>query len=445
MSGILDQELAAHVATYPHTVVSYVDRDGYPLNVATGFRVDPYAGLVYIEPFDAPDQPGAGAEIELTFSHVRPRPGTGYDQRRYVNLWGPVIRGDAGLAVAPARTSGWDEQRVPFVEYCERNLRQAHRYMSKLSEERGEPVRPFLPLRWRLFLATRVPFLTATLVPILLGALIAQAHGYSAWPLTVLALAGASCIHLGLNVLNDIFDVSSGADVQNVTPTPFSGGSRVLLYGLVGRRSMWSLALVFFAIGSGIGGYLAFTRATEILWLGVAGVALAVFYTAPPIKLVYRGLGDVAVAAGFGPIMTLGSYAVVARQVSFEALYASLPVALLVMLVLYVNQVPDKLGDERAGKRTVAVRFSPTVIIRGYAVFAVLAFVLIAAGGLVGPMPTWTLLALAAAPLALRVYRGLGAHYDDPYGLVPSLGTNIALHLVTGLLLIAGYVVEVIA
>jgi len=440
VTAILDHELAAHLGSYPHTIVSYVDREGYPVNVATGFRPDGYAGLVYLEPFDAPDQPGAGAEMELTFSHVRPRPGTGYDQRRYVNVWGKVIRGDAGLAVAPERTAGWDEQRVPFVEYCERNLARAHRYMSRLSEERGAPVRPFLPLRWRLFLATRVPFLTATIVPILLGAVIARSHGYSAWLLTTLALLGASCIHLGLNVLNDIFDVSSGADVENVTPTPFSGGSRVVLYGLVGRRSMWTLALVLFALGSAIGGYLALTRATEILWLGIAGVALAIFYTAPPLKLVYRGLGDIAVAAGFGPIMTLGSYAVVAQRVSFEAFYASLPVALLVMLILYVNQVPDRLGDERAGKRTVAVRFGREWIIRGYDVFAAMAFALIVVGVIAGIMPVWTLLALVAAPLALRVHSGLVAHYDEPYGLVPALASNIALHLFTGLGLIVGYV-----
>ncbi len=439
MSALLDGELSAHLGTYPHTVVSYIDRHGYPLNVATGFRADPYAGLVYLDPFDAPDQPAAGEDIELTFSHVRPRPGMGYDQRRYVNLWGRVIRGDAGMAVAPARTAGWNEQRVPFVEYCERNLGRAHGYMARLSEERGAPVRPFLPLRWRLFLATRVPFLTATIVPILLGAVIARSHGYSAWLLTALALVGASCIHLGLNVLNDIFDVSSGADAANVTPTPFSGGSRVLLYGLVGRRSMWTLALVGFAVGCAIGGYLAFTRATLILWLGVAGVALAIFYTTPPIKLVYRGLGDIAVAAGFGPIMTLGSYAVVARTGSSEALYASVPVALLVMLILYVNQVPDRLGDERAGKRTVAVRLGRAWIIRGYDVFAAIAFALIAGGALGGVMPRWTLLALAAAPLALRVHRGLVSHYDDPYALVPALGSNIALHLLTGLGLIAGY------
>ena len=330
------------------------------------------------------------------------------------------------------------------MEYCERNLSAAQRYMARLGAEQGKQVAPRLSLFWRFFLATRIPFLTATIVPMLLGAVIARSHGYSAWGLWALALAGASCIHLGLNALNDIFDVASGADAANMTPTPFSGGSRVVLYGLVGKRAMWMLALVLFGTGSAIGGYLALTRATEILWLGIAGVVLSIGYTAPPLKLVYRGIGDIAVAAGFGPIMTLGSYAVVARQLSFEAFYASLPVAIFVMLILYVNQVPDRRGDAAAGKRTVAVRFSPRTITRGYDVLVTIGFACIVVGALVGWIPVWTLLGLIAAPLALRVHRGLANHYDEPYLLMPALTANIALHLLAGIGLIVGYVLAIL-
>lgn len=444
MKRVLDPKLAEHLSTYPYAIVSYVDSSGYPVNVATGFRVEADGALICLEPCDAPDRPGIGTEVELTFSHVRPRPGVGYDERRYVNVWGPVVNNRSGLVVSPTRSAGWDERNVPFVEYCERTLPQAQQYMAKLSEERGERVAPYLPLRWRLFLATRVPFLSATLVPVLLGAVVARSQGHSAWWLAALALVGASCIHLGLNVLNDIFDMSSGADQLNLTPTPFSGGSRAVLYGLVTTRWMWTLAVLFFAAGSAIGVWLAITRTTAVLWLGVAGVVLSIAYTAPPLKLVYRGLGDIAVAAGFGPIMTLGSYAVVARQLSFDAFYASLPIAVFVMLILYVNQVPDRRGDARAGKRTVAVRFPKDVIIRGHDAFAILGFALIAIGVVAGTLPIWALFALVAAPIALRVHRGLVKSYDDPFGLVPALGANIAVHLIVGIALIIAYTLRTI-
>ena len=436
-------ELATRLTGYERAVLCYIDRDGYPVNVATGFRVDE-PGVVYLEAFDAPDAPKAGDDVELIFSHVRPRPGVGYDERRYVNVWGTLHKAFGELVVVPTRVGGWSEQHVPFVEYCERNVPRAHDYLRRLSDERGSPVRARLPLRWRLFLATRVPFLTATLVPVLLGAVIARANGHSAWWFTALAFAGAVCIHLGLNVLNDIYDTSSGADPANVTPTPFSGGSRVILYGLVSRRWMRTLAAGLFGVGIAIGVALAVVRTTEILWLGVAGIFLSVFYTAPPLKLVHHGLGDIAVAIGFGPIMTLGTYAVVARTLSLEALYASLPVGIFVMLILYVNQVPDRRGDAASGKRTVAVRFDRNAIIRGYDIFVVLAFGLIVTGVATTVLPLWTSLACLAAPLGVRVHRGLRDHYDEPYGLVPALAANIGLHLLTGIGLVAGYLVDIV-
>lgn len=444
MSSVLDRSLAEHLSAYARAIVSFLDPSGYPVNVATAFQVDASDGVVYLDPFDAPDEPPLGAEVELTFSHVRPRPGIGYDQRRYVNLWGTLSRRGSRLAFTPHRSSGWDESRMPFVEYCERNLARAHNYLANLSLERAEPVGVRLPLRWRLFLATRVPFLTATLVPVALGAMVARAHGHSAWWSTAAALIGAAWIHLGLNVLNDIYDIASGADSENLTPTPFSGGSRVQLYGLASNRFMWTLAGMLFTAGCAIGVYLAFARSLHIFWLGIVGVTLSIFYTAPPIKLVYRGLGDVAVAAGFGPVMTLGSYAVAAQGLSVEAFYASLPVGIFAMLILYVNQIPDRQGDARAGKRTIAVRAGAAAVIRGYDMSVVVGFALIVLGTILDVLPVWTLIAVVASPLAIRVHRGLRTSYDAPYGLVPALGANIAMHLLAGLGLVGGYIVHTV-
>ena len=315
--------------------------------------------------------------------------------------------------------------------------------MRKLGEERGEPVKTKMSLGWIIFLATRVPFLTATVVPIFLGAVVARLHGYSQWWLALLALLGGSAIHLGLNVANDVSDAASGADDVNVNPTMFSGGSRVIQYGLVSLDAMRKLSIGCYAVGIGIGLYLTATRGIELLWIGLAGIFLSIFYTAPPLRLVHRGLGEVCVALGFGPIMVLGTYFVVAQRLTWEALYASLPVALLIMLVLYVNQIPDRPADEKAGKRTIVVRLGKNAIVNGYAFFATTAFLLIGVGALANVMPVWTLIALAPAPLAARVYSALRSHYESPYELMDAMGKNIMLHLFTGLLLVAGYVIQI--
>lgn len=422
---------------YDHLVLAYRDARGFPMNISTGFSIA-HDGSVLLEDA-APAEIRDGDDVLVTGSHVRPQPGVGYDQRRYLNAWGKLRRRDGLSNVDIYRTAGWDEDEISFFEYCERSVPRAHEYLDRLTRERGEAVKPQLGAGWRLFLATRVPFLTATLVPVLLGAVIARADGFSAWWYLALALIGASAIHLGLNVINDLFDTASGADPANFNPTPFSGGSRVIQYGLVSIRGMRILAGAFFVTGIAIGILLAGLRGWAILGIGAAGVFLAVFYTAPPIKLVYRGLGDAAVAVGFGPIMVVGAYYVVAQNFSWVAFYASLPVAIFVMLILYVNQIPDRQADRAAGKRTVAVRFSKKAIIRGYDVAAAAGFALVPAGVIGGLLPWPVLIVLLAIPLAIKVHRGLVVSYDNPYELMPAMGSNILLHAVTGAGLVGGF------
>ncbi|MDQ3962392.1 MAG: prenyltransferase [Actinomycetota bacterium] len=438
------RDLFADVAEYPHAVVAFTDDGGHPVSAATDFEVDATLNVIRLAAPGLPALPAAGAEVNVTFSHIRPYPGVGYDQRRYVSVWGTVARANGTLEVTPVRSHGWDEERLSFFELCERSVPAAHAYLDRLSVERGTTVKPTMPLGWLVFLATRLPFLTATIVPVLLGALVARSQGFSNWWFTVLALLGGSAIHLGLNIANDVSDATSGADEANVNPTMFSGGSRVIQYGLVSLRAMRIASASCYGLGIAIGLYLLSRTGPELLWIGAAGVFLSLAYTAPPFRLVHRGLGELCVALGFGPIMVLGSYFVVAERLNWEAFYASLPVALLIMLVLYVNQVPDRPADAKTGKRTIVVRLPREAIVTGYVASVVAAFGLILVGALIGVMPVWTLLALLAAPLALQVYRGISSHYESPYELMAAMGKNVALHFAAGMGLVAGYLLEVL-
>jgi 1,4-dihydroxy-2-naphthoate polyprenyltransferase len=432
---------------YTHAVIAFVDEEGYPLSVATAFRVDVDREAVVLDVV-AGDQvsPPLGREVNVVFSHIRPQPGQGYDERRYVSLWGSLRRTNGQLELVPERVQHWDEQKMTFFEFSERGVPQAHRYMERLSVETGRPVRPRLSAGWLFLRASRLPFLSATFVPVALGVAVAALHGEWHWWLAVLTLIAASCIHLGLNIANDVFDTISGADAANVTPTQFSGGSRVVLYGLLSLRQLVLMMLGFYAVGVAIGLYLAVTRGFwPLFWIGAVGLFVSIFYTAPPFRLVYRGVGEYFVALGFGPIMTIGAYYVQARDWSWEAIYASLPVGILIALVLYVNEVPDRPGDSAAGKRTLPVRLSKEGVIAGYVGSVAAAFGLILFGSLFGVMPRPTILALAALPLAFTVRRGLLEAYEDPYALMPYMAKNIQLHLFTGLLLIAGYVIAIMA
>jgi 1,4-dihydroxy-2-naphthoate polyprenyltransferase len=171
---------------------------------------------------------------------------------------------------------------------------------------------------------------------------------------------------------------------------------------------------------------------------------LSLAYTAPPFKLVYRGLGEITTAVGFGPLMLLGAYVVQSGgSIPLEPIVASLPIAILVALILYVNEVPDRPADARAGKRTLPVLLSRPAVINLYLVAALAAFVIIAGGVLAGILPIPTLIALAALPLVRRVYDGLQQNYEAPYGLMAVMAVNIRVHLLVGVLLLVAYLLAI--
>ena len=435
------------LAGYPFHVLSWVDETGYPMNVAVVATIDSDAGTAA---FDAP----AGLaipldrEVSLTGSHIRPQPGFGYDERRHVTVWGHAAHRDDGrLGFAAGAAWGWDEQETPFFEYSERSVAQSRRYFDALSAERGTPVRPRLALGPLVLRSTRLPFLTATIVPVVLGIVIAAVHGSFDAVTAILTIVGAAFVQLGLNVANDVFDSALGADDANVTPTKFSGGSRVIQYGLVSFRRMAVLAVAFYVAAAAIGLVLLAARGSvALLVIGVVGFVVSIGYTAPPLRLVYRGLGEIAVAIGFGPLMLLGAYVVqTGGRLSMEPFIASIPLALLVALILYVNEIPDRRGDARANKRTLPVRFSREAVIRGYDAAVIAAYVTLVGGVLAGVLPITALLAVLAVPLVVRVHRGLRPNYDNPYGLMAVMAVNIQVHLAVGVLLLVAYLLVLLA
>lgn len=440
----IDAALFAKLNAYPHIVLSWEDNDGYPMQTSATFRTDATRNAVVLEKTGIAIP--SDRTVNATVSHIRPQPGTGYDERRYISMWGTAASADGGVIFTPVRAWGWDEADVPFFEYSERSNEQAKQYMQSLSQEQGREVKPRLSAAWTFILATRLPFLTATFVPVLLGILVAAYHGSFNWWLALLTIVGGAAIHVGLNVANDVFDSLSGADEANVNPTQFSGGSRVIQYGLVSLSQMQAISIGAYAVGISVGLILlAVAWSPALLAIGIAGLLLSFFYTAPPLKLVHRGLGEITTALGFGPIMVLGAYVVQTGELAWEPLVASIPVAILVMLILYVNEIPDAKSDAMAGKRTLVVRWSRSTVTTVFLVSALCAFAALIAGVVAGVLPIPTLLALLALPLVFEIYRGIRAHYTSPYELMATMGKNVQLHAAFGVLLLVGYSIAIAA
>jgi 1,4-dihydroxy-2-naphthoate octaprenyltransferase len=420
---------------FNESIVSYLDDDGYPISYPSGFRVEGDTILV-----ERRGKLSQGTPVTLTFNHITPLPTGGYTDRRYVVVRGQVVGLDGWVKVSPREFYGWDEKKTPFPEYCEIKAPQAQRYASELVYKYGRKAGPKIPLPSLLFRSTRFPFIIATVVPVLIANTLAAYNGFFNPFLFIITLTGTILIHLGLNMSNDYFDYKLGADNINRTPTPFSGGSRIIQYGLLTPSAVARISTLFYLIGALIGAYLALSRGPiPILTLLAVGVLISVFYTAPPLKLSYRGLGEVAVGVGFGPVIVLGSYYVQAQEISASAVLASIPIGILIALILYVNQIPDIPYDRAAGKRTLVTRLSREGVINLYRALLAATYLIVVMSIVMGLAPPTTVIALLTVPYAARTVRMVRENFGNPYMMIPAMGANIRLATWTGLLHAVGF------
>jgi len=301
----------------------------------------------------------------------------------------------------------------------------------------AEHTTPSLALLWRM---TRPAFLLLTVVACVLGTATAAACGCG----LDLALASATLLlavlaHAVGNVLNDLHDARSGADAGNSQGIyPFTGGSRLIQTGAVTESQTDSLAKALLLVLVPAGLLLAVKTAGGVLLLGMAGLLLAWSYSAPPLRLMARGLGELAVAGAWF-LVVIGSDYVQRRQFFVIPASAALSFALLVAALLLINGVPDAEADARAGKRTLAVRLGPRP-----AAWAYLGLVLAAHGWLAASAwllipPASALWGLVSLPLSLVAAALLLRHAGEPQRLRPALALTVAATLVHGLGMAAGF------
>ena len=432
---MVSKNLLTNAASYSDVSLSFIDEDGYPFSIPVKVEIDQENGSVNITKLGALPNID-GREISLIFNHITPLPMGGYTERRYIVLWGKPAAVADGYRLKPAKNYVWNEKEVPFFQYSEMKVTRARRYMNQLNEK------PWLSTPWLIMRTFRLPFIIAALLPVLIGGAVAYRAGHFDWVLLALTASGAILMHLGANTANDYYDSQLGADDLNTTPTPFSGGSRIIQYGLLPGRSVLSLSSSTYLAGTLIGLYLAFTRGLPIVMLGLIGFLVSWGYTAPPFKLAYRGLGEVAVGLGFGPLLVLGSYYVQTQSFSIEAALASIPLGLLVMLILYVNEIPDRTWDDEAGKRTFVARIKESAIVRGYDLTMTVVYGILLVGAATRIFPITILLGLGTLPLALKERRLISGNLGNPYGLMPAMSSNIKIFAYTSILMLAGYLVS---
>jgi 1,4-dihydroxy-2-naphthoate polyprenyltransferase len=277
----------------------------------------------------------------------------------------------------------------------------------------------------------RVLFLIFVALPVVLGSAVAYAFEPQSFSLlyAVLAVVAMMALHAGTVILNDYFDFKSGTDVLNKERTPYSGGSGLLPEGILSPGSVLAAGLLSFGLSAVIGLFIVATRSPAILVIGFIGAVIGFFYTAPPFKLAYRGLGETARLVAT-PLMVVGAFVVQAPLFSaadagihaeslLAVLASSLPVAFLNTAAMYIFQFPDYEADRAVGKKNLVVTLGRKKAVYIFILLSVLAYLALPAGILAGSLPYLSGAAVIALPLSAFACVGLLKHCEHPKMLVP--------------------------
>lgn len=310
-----------------------------------------------------------------------------------------------------------------------------------MSGNPAEPTPETVPGNFaRYLLAMRPPFLTASLVPGFIG--LATAH-YSDIQLNIqaalLTLAGPVLAQAGANVLNDYYDEINGTDKINTQRIfPFTGGSRMIQNGLLSLRQTGLYGSLLLLSATICGLLLIPIAGWGLLGFIAAGLFIAWAYSAPPLRLNSRGLGEICIALAFGLLIPLGADFVQRGHLSWLPLLTGFPFAMLVTNLLYINQFPDRAADAAVGKNHWVVRLGVRKARWVYLYLALLAYGLLLTAIISGQLPVLGVLGLLSAPLSLLAARRLLNFADRSELLLPAIKMTIMAAMSHAVLLSMG-------
>lgn len=292
-----------------------------------------------------------------------------------------------------------------------------------------------------LIKALRAPFLAGSIAPVIIGAAFAFTERVFSFSFFFISLMGVAALHLGANLLNDYYD-AGGSDLINIRLTPFSGGSRVIQNKEIAPGVMLFMAIAFFTLGLGAGMWLVYLGRPLVLIIGFLGLAAGWVYSAPPFQLMARGWGEVIIFFAFGPLITLGTYYVMAGSLSWPAFALGFPQAFLIVGVIWINQFPDYQADREAGKKNLLVRWGPDFSRYIYFLIMNLAFFIVIFMVWVLGLPYLIICSFIAFPLSFKAMKILWREYLSHEGIIPAQAFTIQTLIAHGLLMSLGLVLN---
>jgi 1,4-dihydroxy-2-naphthoate octaprenyltransferase len=289
------------------------------------------------------------------------------------------------------------------------------------------------------FKAARAPFLVVSFIPCLVGGAMAYSTGSFDWMIFITVTIGIVMAHSAGDFIDDYFDFKTG----NLGNKEKQFHDSPLIDQKVTAGQVLFAFLLCMAIALACGIYLLFTVGMPVITMTLIGAFIVLFYTSPPLKLNYRGLGETMLFIAFGPLIVFGVYYVLTGNMQWEPIIAGIPLGIFTMNVGLVSNTFDYFDDVESNKKAIPVRFGQANAVKFLRVVLFISYIVIVFGVVAKMLPVWTLISLLPLPLSLQVVKAT-SKYEDTSNYTPAMTKAIALTSVTGLLMFGAYVIEIL-
>lgn len=257
--------------------------------------------------------------------------------------------------------------------------------------------------------AVRIRTLPSSILASIGGSLysILVGYGFDIW-LAALTYIGVSFAHMSVDLINDYFDYKSGLDLD-VKRTPFSGGTGVIVEGLLSPQIVYKVGVLMLIIGFIIGVYLSILKGIMVLILTLFGALTIYLYSS---YLANVGLGEFFVTLK-GMFVFLGSFYVMSQKILLSAILVGVIYGLVSASVLYSNQIPDLEADKKHGRKNLVVRLGVGKLHFGYGIFIFLLYSLVIISIILGILPVLSLITLLGLFFHFNAYYGIKKMQND--------------------------------
>ncbi len=297
-----------------------------------------------------------------------------------------------------------------------------------------------LKIWWR---ATRPFAFTVSIIPPILGSIIAVMEFPEInfnWLYLIMALIGSVSIHAASNMFNDYFDYKKNVDREGTY-----GSSGLLVEKILTPKTLLKGAIILFLLSMAIGLYFLAVLPNKITFLMIilTGGFLGFFYTAGPVALKYKALGDIAVFIAFGPAMVLGAYFIQTHIFSWTPVLYALPIAFIVVAILHGNNIRDMENDKAANIKTVAINLGLNKAKTMYYSLIMLSYLSVITLVLLYKLPWFTLIIFFSLPVSLRLInlvKNKEKTEEKKFAMIDAFTSQF--HMVFSILFIVGILIK---